>query len=105
MNPALSATFAQAARELLLAFGRAALHRPDGLGAGTAIQAVLTEQSEPVGEYGERMESRHALTVATADGVAVGDTVTMDEVTWTVGQLKSNDGFVSAFAVREADPS
>lgn len=96
MNLDLVAIFQSVATDLLLQFGR-----PVATGGGATIQAVIEQSAEPVGDYGERVESRWTATVAKASGVAVGDTLIAGSDTWKLTQLIADDGFVQKFAIRQ----
>lgn len=106
MNLDLVATFRQVATDLLIEFGRPVLHTNSDSDEAV-IQAVIESGAEPVGEYGERMESRWTATVAKASGATVGDTLTIaadsptdDDVVWKLSQLMDDDGFVQRYALR-----
>lgn len=110
MNLDLVTTFRSVATDLLIQFGRPVTHT-HGTGIGVEIQAVLEQSAEPVGEYGERVESRWTATVTKASGAAVGDTLSHaadnpadDDVVWKLTQMISDDGFVQTFALRLNPP-
>jgi hypothetical protein len=76
------------------------------------VTVILTKQTEPFGDYGERAESRTLLDCATTDGASVGDTWTIenaptdddpdpDPTLWRADQLLSDDGILQRYAVRE----
>ena len=78
-----------------------AMGLPALLGTAT-IRVVLTQDLEPVGEYGTRMETRYVMTMATQSGGQVGDIVSIDGVSWLLGQLLTDDGFIQTYSVRMA---
>ena len=85
-------------------FGIAATHT-DGNGTETAVTIMLTTELAPVGEYGERMESRSTLEVPVSYGAVVGDTFTVTDgdtdTVWQAVQLLRDDGLLRTFAVRD----
>lgn len=100
MNAELVATFTDVAAGLLVTFGAPATLTH---AATTApIQALLESAVAPVGEYGERMESRHTITVLRTSGAVVGDTVTLNGTVWHLAQLLDDDGFTVKFAARDS---
>ncbi|MFZ4792292.1 MAG: hypothetical protein ACOYMW_15620 [Candidatus Competibacteraceae bacterium] len=99
MNPELVATFTEVSAGLLSTFGAPAL-RTHAL-VSTPVQAVLDSAVAPVGDYGERMESRSTIMVLRASGAALGDTVTLNGTVWHLAQLLDDDGFILKFAVRD----
>jgi len=92
-------------------FGIPVLHT-NADGDEVTITAMLDTEVAPVGEYGERMESRWTAEVAKSAGVQVGDTLTHagetteddpypDDVVWTLAQVIADDGYTVRFAVRQ----
>jgi len=100
MNAELVATFTDVAAGLLVTFGAPATLTHTLV--ATPIQAVLESAVAPVGEYGERMESRHTITVLRTSGAVVGDTITLNSAVWHLAQLLDDDGFTLKFAVRDS---
>lgn len=106
MNLDLVATFRQVATDLLIQFGRPVLHTNADSDEAT-IQAVIEQEVAPVGEYGERMESRMIATLNKASSATVGDTITVpadlsadDPAVWKLSQLIDDDGFLQKYALR-----
>jgi hypothetical protein len=105
MNPALIATFTAAADSALLALG-GPLTRQRVSVAALTFQGVIRGEAQPVGEYGERMEQRHTLTVAAIADVKIGDSViaTDPAATYIVAQPVSNNGYIAVYALRPETP-
>lgn len=99
MNAELVATFTEVSAGLLDTFGAPAT-LTHAL-TSTPILAVLESTVAPVGDYGERLESRHTLTLLRTSGATVGDSVTLGATTWHLAQLLDDDGFTLKFAVRD----
>lgn len=99
MNPTLVATFTEVSAVLLDTFGAPATLTH--VLTSTPTRAILELAMAPVGEYGERMETRHTMTLLRTSGAAVGDTVTLSATTWHLAQLLDDDGFTLKFAVRD----
>lgn len=66
------------------------------------LRGILRTELAPVGEFGERMEQRHTLTVAASADLKIGDTVftAVPAATWLVAQAQSNNGFIAVYALR-----
>jgi hypothetical protein len=90
-------------------FGIAAT-RIDADDEETALTVMLQTELAPVGEYGERMESRMTLELAKIHGAAVGDKFAVavdpseddpdpDPTLWRAVQLLADDGYLQKFAV------
>lgn len=105
MNPALIATFTAAADSALLTLGGLLTRNRTGHAAIT-VRGIVRTEAVPVGNYGERMEARHTLTIADSADVTVGDTVidTDPPGTYTVVQPLSNNGYIAVFALRKEAP-
>ena len=106
MNLDLAATFRSVAADLLIQFGRPVTHT-NADDDEAVIQAVIEQETAPVGDYGERMESRMTATINKISGATVGDTLTVpadlaadDPVIWKLSQLIDDDGFVQRYALR-----
>lgn len=100
MNPDLVATFTTVAADLLNTFGApATLTHAE---TTTPVMAVLESAVAPVGDYGERMESRYTITMLRTSGAVIGDTVTLNGTAWHLAQLLDDDGFTVKFAVRDS---
>lgn len=99
MNAELVATFTEVSAGLLDTFGAPAT-LTHAL-TSTPILVILESAAAPVGEYGERMESRYTMTLLRTSGAVVGDTVTLGATTWHLAQLLDDDGFTLKFAVRD----
>lgn len=102
MNIDLVTTFRQVATDLLIQFGRPVTHT-NADDDEAVIQAVIEQETAPVGDYGERMESRMTATINKASGATVGDTLTVaadDPTVWKLSQLIDDDGFVQRYALR-----
>lgn len=99
MNPELVATFTDASAVALDTFGAPATLTHALV--STPVRAILESTVAPVGDYGERMESRNTITLLRASGAVVGDTVTLSATTWHLAQLIDDDGFTLKFAVRD----
>lgn len=95
---------------LLERFGVAAVHT-DADGDETAVRVILTQSAEPIGDYGERVEVRHVIEAASADGAVVGDTWSIeqtptdedpfpDAAVWRAEQLLDDNGMFTTFSVR-----
>lgn len=82
-------------------------------GDEATVQALFETAYAPVGisDYGERMEQRTTATLAKSTGAVVTDTLTHagtvtdddpypDDVTWSLSQLISDDGYLMQFAIR-----
>lgn len=101
MNPALITTFARNADATLQGLGgpltRTRVGAPD-----LTLRGILRTELAPVGEFGERMEQRHTLTVAASADLKIGDTVftAVPAATWLVAQAQSNNGFIAVYALR-----
>lgn len=92
-------------------FGVAALHTDAELDEHEVTVMLQTELA-PVGEYGERMESRMTLEIAKSRAAAIGDTFAVandpteddpepDPTVWQTTQLLADDGYLQRFAVLE----
>ena len=99
MNSELVATFTEVSAGLLNTFGAPVLITHDLASIGA--QAILESGVTPVGDYGERMESRYTMTLLRTSGAALGDTVTLNGTVWHLAQLLDDDGFTLKFAVRD----
>jgi hypothetical protein len=100
---ALPAFFAQ--------FGTAATHT-NGESDEIEVTVILTRETDPLGDYGERAELRTLLDCAVTDGASVGDTWSIanaatdddpdpDPTLWRADQLISDDGILQRYAVRK----
>jgi hypothetical protein len=76
----------------------------------TALIVMPQTELAPVGEYGERMESRMTLELAKSHGARVGDGFAIavdpseddpdpDPILWRAVQLLADDGYLQKFAV------
>lgn len=83
------------------------------------LTVMLGNELMAVGEYGECMEFRTVIEVAKSAGIAIGDTLTIendptdsepdpDPTIWKTTQLMADDGYLQKFAVievvEETDP-
>lgn len=111
MSSAFDAAFAAAIPAFFGAYGVSATHT-NSESDEFAVTVILTKQTDPVGEYGERMESRTQIDVAVTDGASVGDTWTIeqaatandpypDPIIWRADQLISDDGIMQRYSVRQ----
>lgn len=111
MNRDLAAVFQSLASDLLTVWGRS-VTRTTVEGDESSVLVILDEESVAVGDYGERMEQRWTLDVASASGAAVGDVYTEagtptaddpypDDIAWTAAQLLNDDGYIRRFLVRK----
>lgn len=78
------------------------------------VTAMLGHELMAVGEYGECMEFRTTIEVVKSAGIAIGDTLTIendptedepdpDPTIWQTTQLIADDGYLQKFAVIEVD--
>jgi hypothetical protein len=113
MNLDLVATFKGVAVDLLATFGRPVTHTNSD-GDEATVQAVIETRLEPVGDWGERMETRTTIQVLKTSGVAVNDTFSEagtvtaddpypDDVVWQAVQALADDGYVLTFAARPVE--
>lgn len=104
MNPALVATFASAADSALLALG-GPLTLTRAAGGTLAVRGVVRKDAAPVGDFGERMESRYTLQVAASSAAVVGDAFAVaGGAVWRAVQLLADNGVMLTFAVLEETP-
>lgn len=90
-------------------FGVSAVHTNTDDEEAT-ITVILGSELVAVGDYGECMEPRTTIEIAKAHGVAIGDTITIDNdpteddadpepTIWQTTQMMSDDGYMQKFAV------
>lgn len=100
MNPALAATFTQAATALLESLGEAATCTPPQ-GPERPLRAVFDGSLQAIGDpFSERMEKQWTATVATSAGVAIGDHLATATQSWEVTQTIADDGITTTLALR-----
>lgn len=109
MNADLVATFTTVSADLATAFG-APMTRQRTLPSDpptldeVACQGILEAALVPVGEFGERMEPQHTITVLASLDAQIGDAFVQDGVAgiapWRAVQVVADDGYFRVFAVR-----
>ncbi|MCK7461123.1 MAG: hypothetical protein MZU84_03200 [Sphingobacterium sp.] len=86
----------------------AKLTRADGEEIATRV--IVATGVDPIGEYGERMATRHTLECPASDGAAIGDTWELagrptpddprpDPVVWRATALLAEDGLTQSFLI------
>lgn len=109
MNPALAATFTQAATALLESLGEEVTvivlgedaTRTWPYGAEMPVRAVLDSDLQAVGDpFSERMEKQWTATVAVSAKVAIGDNLKTATQSWEVTQIIADDGITATLALR-----
>lgn len=92
-------------------FGVPAIHT-NGDADEMDVTVIVGNELTPVGDYGELMEFRTTIEAAKSLGVAIGDTLTIendpteddpspDPTIWQTTQLIADDGYLQKFAVIE----
>ncbi len=109
-DSAIDAVFRAAVPRLFGIFGVDAIRNDE-----TEVRVVASKSVDPVGEYGERAESRWTIEIEAATGAAVGDRYQVegivtdadpypDPIVWVATQLIEDDGMTRKFYVR-AEPA
>lgn len=112
MNPTLVADFQEAAADLIADFGRPVTHT-NGDGDEVTIQAVIRQSTDSLSTTDGWPQRQWTALVTKAAHVAPGDTlsyagtVTADDpypadVVWQIDTILNDDGFVTAFTIRQA---
>lgn len=109
MNPELVSLFTDVAASLATALGAPMIRQRTLPGdppvvTEVACQGILESDLAAMGEFGERLEHQHTITVLKTVDAKIGDAFVQDGATgsasWLAVQVVADDGYAVKFAVR-----